>query len=487
MNTARRWRIPALRACALAALLAARLCVAADAPEYSPQEDTDPAVVAHPKPFHTGTPFVDDAVVGYMFRTASFNRSSAGDPDVPGLAFKQTGAGVGGWLYGTTGEIANFLSFGATYNFVAPIWAPEQYPFNFILKDPDQQGYGVFGELNARIRWDSNLLVLGRQTVRNQWFMDGVYRFFNKLDQSMVGPRDIRGMNWLTYEGGSLQGRAFDDSLRYYGGYVTDIKQVNTNDFMNLFQGTFGVFTYPVSARTGDTNGMGYIGANWKPDANSMVSSNFASAQNMLNMLYLDYDHVFRMDEGKYLRVGVQWMHQDGNGQNLITGGRNFHANMGGLYLEGRPVPWWIPYGMFGITSDNNQIYSPFSIGPSYLIQRVGENSLAGEHTWILGTTIDFATFGAQGLSFDTTYGQRSNRSVNGNPSLPIANWNEVATDLIYVVPFEGFFRNLRFRARYAKVWQKGDNWNASAGVIQYVDYTTNDVRFDVQLNIPFN
>ncbi len=48
------------------------------------------------KPAKTGTPFWDDATVGYMFRTASFNRSSSGDPNVPGLAFKQAGAGIGG-------------------------------------------------------------------------------------------------------------------------------------------------------------------------------------------------------------------------------------------------------------------------------------------------------------------------------------------------------------------------------------------------------
>ena len=439
-----------------------------------------------------GTPFWDDATVGYMFRTASFNRSSSGDANVPGLAFKQAGAGVGGWVYGTTGEIGEMLSFGATYNFVEPIWAPEQYPFNFILKDTSQSGYGVIGELNARLRLGSNQIVVGRQTIRNQWFMDGVYRFFNKLDQSMVGPRDIRGMNWITYEAATLQGRAFDDSLRYYAGYVTDMKQVNDDKFRNLYQGGWNVFLYPSASRQGDSDGMAYVGMNWKPTNNNMVSASYHNVQNMLNMVYLDYDHVFRMDEGKYFRVGAQWMYQESNGQSLMRGsngqtGANFNTNYGGIYLESRPMPWWIPYFAAGLTSDHNQIYSPFSIGPSYLIQRVGENSAAGERTWILGTTFDFATFGVNGLSFDVTYGQRTNRSVNGSPNLPLADWTEVATDLIYIFPQDGFFKNLRARARYAKVWQKGDEWRAAAGAIQYVDYSINDVRFDVQLNVPFN
>jgi len=439
----------------------------------------------------TGTPFWDDATAGYLFRTASFNRSSSGDSNVPGLAFKQTGAGIGGWLYGTTGELANFLSFGATYNFVQPIWSPEQYPFNFILKDTSQSGYGVVGELNARLRYENNTFVIGRQTIRNQWFMDGVFRFFNKLDQSMVGPRDIRGMNWITYEAATLQGRALNDSLRYYAGYVTGVKQVNDDQFRNLYQGGWNVFTYPSDTRMGDSDGMAYVGMNWKPTNDSMISASYHNVQNMLNMVYTDFDYVFRMEDKKYFRVGVQGMYQESNGQSLMRGvngstGPSFNTSYGGVYVEARPVTWWIPYAMAGLTSDRNQIYSPFSIGPSYLVQRIGENSRAGERTWILGTVFDFSTFGANGLSFDITYGQRTNRNVDGNSSLPVADWDEMATDLIYIFPQDGFFKNLRARARYAKVWQKGDNWNAGANAVQYVDYSTNDVRFDVQLNVPF-
>lgn len=448
-----------------------------------------PAAAADEPSGNTGTPFWDDASGGYLFRTATFNRHSPGSPNAPGSAFKWTGGGIGAYLYGTTGEIADFLSFGATYNFVLPVWSPEAYPFNFILKDPDQSGYGVFGEVNARARLGSNTLVVGRQTVRTQWFMDGVYRFFNKLDQGMIGARDIRNMNWLTYQGVTLQGRAFDDTVRYYGGYVNQIKQVNEDRFRNLYQGAWNVFLYPTDLRQGDSDGMAYIGMNWKPTPDSMVSTSYNNAQNMLNMVYLDYDHVFRMEGTQYFRVGTQFMYQESNGDSLMRGvngqpGPSFNTNMFGLYLEGRPVAWWIPYAMFGITSERNQIYSPFSLGPSYLIQRIGENSLAGERTWILGTTLDFTTLGLSGLSFDVTYGQRSNRNVNGCSSCPLADWNETATDLIYIFPQEGFFKNLRARARYALAEQKGANWNGVSA--PYVDYRTYDLRFDLQLNVPF-
>jgi hypothetical protein len=41
-------------------------------------------------------------------------------------------------------------------------------------------------------------------------------------------------------------------------------------------------------------------------------------------------------------------------------------------------------------------------------VQRIGENAKAGEQTIILGSTFDFSTLGARGLSFDVSYGERT-------------------------------------------------------------------------------
>ena len=439
-------------------------------------------------------PFWDQASAGYTFRAAYFERTSDGDaPALP--AFTQEGAGVGGWLYGTTGEFANFLSFGGSYFFTLPLYAPEDYPYNFILRDPDQQGYSVIGEAYAKLHFQgedqNHNLMIGRQSINNQWFMDGVYRFFNKLDHSMIGRRDVRAMHPITYEAVTLQGRLLDESLRYYAGYVTDMKQINDIEFRNLYQGVYQLTTWPSADKQGDSDGMAYFQINWKPNDRTMISASYHEVQNLLNMAYLDVDHVIPLQEQNYFRLGVQGMYQDSNGDSLVSGsngqpGEDFSTAYAGIYLEARPFPWWIPYGMAGLTSERAQIRSPYSIGPSYLIQRVGENSLAGEHTWILGSVIDFDSWGLQGLSFDITYGQRTHRNVDGNADLPMADWNEVATDLIYIFPKEGFFKNLRARARYAKVWQDGDQWVGSTNSIQDVNASIEDLRFDITLNIPF-
>jgi hypothetical protein len=111
------------------------------------------------------------------------------------------------------------------------------------------------------------------------------------------------------------------------------------------------------------------------------------------------------------------------------------------------------------------------------LVQRVGENSKAGENTWIAGAIFDFGAFGAKGLTFDINYGQRTDRlDNNGNP---ITDWNELATDLVYFLPdVAKYMKNFRTRLRWAKV-EEPTGLNGS-------EKLTYDRRFDVHFLMPF-
>lgn len=428
----------------------------------------------------SANPFIDDAKAGYTFRTSYFHRYSSGDSTGAG-AFQQQGAGIGGWLYGNTGEIGSILSFGGTYNFTIPVDSPSTKPFNYILRDPGQDSVSVIGEAYGKLRFGSAAtVVLGRQTINNAWYMDDVVRYYNKLDQSMVGKRDIRGMQWLHYEAATVSGRLVDDTVRYYGGYIWNVRQINDNKFRNPYQAAFQTTVWPDSSKVGDSNGGGYGGLQWKPEKNTMVEGSYYSFQNMLDMAYVDADHVFRLADKNYFRVGAQYMHQSGTGSNLVTGGRDFSTHYWGLYGELRMLSWLVPYAMGGKTANGEDIRAPFSIGPSYLVQRIGENSKAGERTWIVGGLFDFAPAGLKGLQFDINYGRRTNRhTVSATGSAPATDWDELATDLIYTFAQEGFFKNLRARARYAKIWE--------SGATLVGDKIQTDIRFDVGLNIPFN
>ena len=61
---------------------------------------------------------------------------------------------------------------------------------------------------------------------------------------------------------------------------------------------------------------------NWKPNNDSHdFRRQFYNVQNMLNMVYIDYDYVFRMGERRHTSgFGAQWMYQESSGHSLIRG-----------------------------------------------------------------------------------------------------------------------------------------------------------------------
>ena len=430
--------------------------------------------------------FLTGGKAGTMVRSSYFNRTK---PNENGPAAEAWG--LGGWLYGETGELAKMLSFGGAYYYVAPLYAPDDGGGNFILKDPGQDGYGVLGEAWVRLRYGDNALTVGRQALSFGWSLDGIYRTYNRFDGSFIGRRDVRAMLPLDFESANVAGKLANDTFRYYGGYAWLMRQVNADKFDNLSTAAF----LPEE----DSAGMSFIGAQWKITNDLMLQGSYHSVQNLAHLGIVDLDSVYRMGEGRYLRFDTQYIYQSSNRPGLPPTPSSANAvslygtaqdptgdistwNWAG-YFEARWWQWWIPYAMIGVTSDHDEIRSPYSLGPSYLVQRIGENAKAGEHTWIIGSTFDFASLKVPGLSFDATYGQRTHRHVQLDSSKPLAQWDELATDLIYSVP-DGWAKGLRLRARWARVWETGNQY--TNGEIIDISQQTTDLRFDLQWLIPF-
>ena len=87
------------------------------------------------------------AKIGTMLRGSYFSRTK---PNRNGPTAEA--GGVGGWLFGETGEYANFLSFGGALAYVAKVHGPEGHGGNFVLEDPDQSSYATLGVIFARLR-----------------------------------------------------------------------------------------------------------------------------------------------------------------------------------------------------------------------------------------------------------------------------------------------------------------------------------------------
>ena len=408
------------------------------------------------------------AAVGTMLRGSYFSRTK---PNRNGPTAEA--GGIGGWLFAETGEFRDFLSFGGALAYVAKVHGPEGHGGNFVLEDPDQSGYATLGVAFARLRTGDHALTGGRIAPQHGWSLDGVYRFYNRFDGAFTGRRDVRAMIPLAYEGATVQGRFASDTVRYYGGYLTRMKQINDPDFEDLAAAAF---------LPGDSNGMAYAGGQWKINPNMMLQGGYHAVDNLLNMSWIDFDYVYRFDKERYVRLDMQYLYQNDNGDANLG---QFSMNNRAAYLEARPTAWFIPYGIIGRNSDGAELRSPYSLGPSYLVQRIGENAKAGEKTWILGSTFDFATLGMRGLAFDVSYGERTGRHNNGNVAQPLADWKELATDLIFTFGKQyGWAEGIRMRARWARVWEDGNQF--SNGVITNISQKQDDVRFDFQWRYVF-
>jgi hypothetical protein len=415
-----------------------------------------------------GNDFFAKAKAGYTLRTSYFKRTAF---DEAGPAAE--GWGLGGWVWGESGEIGNMFSIGGSYYFVAELYSPKDSTNTFLL-EANGTGYSVLGEAWARLRFGDQSVMAGRQQFNYNWYLDGVYRNYNRYDGAWIGRRDVRAMFPLNYEAANFAGKLASDTVRYYGGFAWSMRQINTTTFENLAT---------AALLPGDSDGMYYAGAQWKINDNMMLQGGYHSVQNLLNIGWGDFDYVYRMGENRYLRLDTQYIWQGSTGKAYLGDFSTYNA---ALYGEARWWPWWIPYATVGFNGDSDELRAPYSLGPSYLVQRIGENAKAGERTWILGSTFDFTTLGAPGLSFDVSYGDRTHRHVAHDSSKPLADWTELATDLIYIFPKEtGWLATSRLRFRLAYAWQNGDNY--SNGVTTFLDkQKQTDIRFDLQIPFKF-
>ena len=408
------------------------------------------------------------ATVGTMLRGSYFSRTK---PNHNGPTAEATG--LGGWLFAETGEWRNMLSFGGALAYVAKITGPDGHGGNFVLRDPDQEGYAVLGVAQGRLRFGDHAITAGRIAPQYSWHLDGIYRFYNRYDGAFIGRRDVRAMIPLAYQGGTVQGKLMNDTVRYYGGFVNKMKQINETEFEDLAESAF---------LPGRSDGMGYAGAAWKITNNMMLQGAYNRADNLLDMSWIDFDNVFRFGKDQYVRLDVQYLYQKANGSKNLG---DFSTSNKAAYVEGRWWPWLVPYAMIGRNAHGEELRSPFSLGPSYLVQRIGENAKAGEHTWIAGATFDFASLGARGLAFDVSYGERTKRHVKGNEAQPLSDWNELATDLIYTLGKEwGWAQGIRMRARWARVWEDGVQF--ANGAVSPISQHQTDLRFDFQWRYVF-
>ena len=243
---------------------------------------------------------------------------------------------------------ANMLSFGGALAYVAKIHGPDGHGGNFILKDPDQEGYAVLGVAFARLRAEDHALTAraDRAAVR----LEPGRRL------SLLQPlrrRLHRPARRARHDPARLRGRIGAGQVRErHRSLLRRLRDRHEADQRDGFQ-------EPRRTRRscpGTRTACAYGGAQWKINPNMMLQGGYHQADNLLDMSWVDLDLVHRFDKDRYIRLDVQYLYEKDNGDKNL--GDVLDEQQGRLPRSAL-VPWFIPYGMIGRNSDGEELRSP--------------------------------------------------------------------------------------------------------------------------------
>lgn len=404
-------------------------------------------------------PFIKDAKAGYHLRSFYMNQT-----DTDGTVNQAWAAG--GWLYARSGYWQDVLQLGATYYFSLPVYAPAGEGGTQLLRPP-QEPIGVLGELYLRARVAQQTLTLYRQEIQMAYAQPSGVRA-NRSDLSYIGRLDNR-MVPVTYQAALLGGPIAlpgqnEQQLRYWAGYAWDAKPRDSKDFVSMGEA--------IGAK-GSGAGMSVAGLQWSPMKDLWTQAWFHRADDVLGIVFVDLDHVHRLQDSRYWRFGTQYTQQDAAGGTALSGG-SFSTWNWQAYAE---FGWQRVklYGAYSTIADDQQIRTPFSSGPIYT-QLVTRNFLrAGEQTVMLG-----ASFGLDGvlpgLSLWLEAAEGRNAVVAGSrTALPDEREVDIGTSWTFREK-GAIFDGARIRARAA--WVQDD---APDGTQRGTDY-----RIDLNWPISF-
>jgi hypothetical protein len=362
---------------------------------------------AAPEPDAIQAALFDDATITLHLRSYLFDQSNNEGYDPAAWA-------LGGWAGYQTGWIGDMLQFGLVAYTSQPLWAPEDRPGSLLLL-PDQEGFSVLGQAYAALRYDDQLLTIGRQLV----------------DQPEINPHDNR-MVPITYEGVSLGGDV--DVFSYYAAFLTATKTRGSDQFDNL-AAVAGV----------DQNEPMYLGGlAFSPDGGIKARTSLYVVPDILLSSYSDGQWSRQFDSYSVTLSG-QFMIQTGIGGELLTGpdftpwvaGIKADVSRGGLTLtagytaNGSDDDWQSPYGMW----------------PGYTNMMVGVFDRAGEHAVLLGAAFDLAHAGLDGLKLGTL------AALDTHVGQDLAMWNEydfiASYDLSAIEGLPRWLSPLSLKAQY--------------------------------------
>jgi hypothetical protein len=351
----------------------------------------------------------------------------------------------GGSIFGESGWIAERLKLGAELFTSQPIIADEDRDGTGLLA-PGQQGYTVLGQLFARVRiHDDHEARLYRQAI----------------DLPYINRRDSR-MTPQTFELWGVDGRfgAVDryPNLRYFGGYVREIKLRNADQFISMGEAA--------APDQGSNSGTWVAGVLLNPRGRVAIGiSNYYTAD-IFNLTYAEAVGSRRWSNGLAARTTLQFTEQHSVGAELAGDS---------------PFETWIAAGevsasylnvtlrvAFSTTGAGSGIRSPWGSPPTPVALMLRNFDRAGEDAWLVGTSYNLRRLGFPSLSAFVNFA-RGNDARDPVSRSPLADIDELDLTLDWR-PENGVLRGIWFRLRGAFLREVGGGTENQLRVIVKYD-----------------
>jgi outer membrane porin, OprD family len=393
------------------------------------------ALVTAPVEPEKKSPFFDDSRISAQARTFYFYRDKYDDSISEAWA-------LGGSVTYTSGYVADLLRLGGTVYTSQPLYAPDDRDGTLLLK-PGQEGYTVLGQIYAEIK-----------------FTDRIFGAFGRkaYDTPYINTFDVR-MTPKTFEGvtayGTAGGKDSTPEWKFAGGYITKIKELNSDEFVWM----------SIDAGASVERGVYVGGVNYKQKDFSIGAINYYS-DDIINIFYTEATYALSLGEGTKLKLAAQYSDQQSTGDELLTG-TAFSTSQWGVKADLGLGAALLTLAYTDTASGAN-MQNPWSSHPGYTSVQVQDFNRAGELATILKVAYDFSRHDLQGFSAYALW-------VHGSGvDAPVYDEDEIDLNLQWTPDKGSALRGMSFRLRYANISQRGGG-----------DPDINDFRLIVNYDFP--
>jgi hypothetical protein len=383
--------------------------------------------------------FFRDTKLNLNFRTYYFNRDKYDDSNSEAWA-------LGGSVSYQSGWFLNRFSVGSVIYTSQRLYGPDDRDGTTLLK-PGQHGYTVVGQLYGRVKlFDENFLNIYRYEYNTP--------YINKNDSRMT-PNTFEGYTF----NGAYGGKEGAPGFRYGGGYITKIKEKNSDRFVWMSQDAGADVKRGVALGGGNVSYKGF----------TFGAIDYYS-DDIINIFYTEGSYKLRVADRLGLLFSAQFTDQRSTGDDLLKG-YSFNTNQVGVKSD-------ISYGggiltlAYTHTQKGADMQNPWSGYPGYTSVQVQDFNRAGEEAFMVKASYDLSRLGLEGVSTYALFVHGWGR-IDPATKEKVAHENEFDAEVQWRPKWK-FLKGLWFRVRYANVHQYEGDKN-----------TIHDFRVIVNYDVP--